>query len=122
MTRFKQAQTFNFWTSTFEKISKILKNFDFFGLFSALFSTFETEARPSALKILKSRRTKVVLNKGLQLFKLQLFLFLHISIGDIWSYPTVVVLSIVWIVYSQKLRRNIENVHLLPTLSYFAEL
>jgi hypothetical protein len=47
--RVKQAQTINFWTSIFEKIVKIMKNFDFFGLFP----TFEAEARPSAVKILQ---------------------------------------------------------------------
>jgi hypothetical protein len=63
--RVKQAQTFNFWTSTFEKISKILKNFDFF-------STFESETRPSALKILESRSTKVIPNECPQLLRSQL--------------------------------------------------
>jgi hypothetical protein len=33
---------------------------------------FEAATRPSALKILKSRRTKVVLNEFSQLFRLQL--------------------------------------------------
>jgi hypothetical protein len=56
--------------STLEKISKILKNFDFL----AFFSTFEAETRPSALKILISRRTKVVPDECPHLFKLQLFL------------------------------------------------
>jgi hypothetical protein len=31
--RNQQAQIFNFWTSTFEKISKILNFFEFFGHF-----------------------------------------------------------------------------------------
>jgi hypothetical protein len=42
----KQAQTFNSWTSAFEEISKMLKNF---------------EARPSALKIMKSLEQKLFL-------------------------------------------------------------
>jgi hypothetical protein len=63
MRRVKQTQTFNFWTSTFEKNSKILN-------FLAFFSTFEAKARPST--ILKSRRTKVVPNECPQLFRLQL--------------------------------------------------
>jgi hypothetical protein len=53
-----------------KKISKILKIFDFFGLFL----TFEAVARPSALKILKIRRTKNMFNECPQLFRLQLFL------------------------------------------------
>jgi hypothetical protein len=34
--RVKQAQTNYFWTSTFKEISRILKNFEFFGLFFGL--------------------------------------------------------------------------------------
>jgi hypothetical protein len=58
--RDKQAQIFNFWTSTFEKISKILKLFEFFGHFSDLRGR---DARPSALKILVSSRIKVAPNE-----------------------------------------------------------
>jgi hypothetical protein len=39
--RVEQAQKFNFWTSIFEKISKILENFGFFGLFQP-FRPFST--------------------------------------------------------------------------------
>jgi hypothetical protein len=66
--RVKQAQIFNFWTTTFEKKSKIVKNFDFFGLFS----TFEAKARPSALKNLQNCRTIVVSYKCSHLLRPQL--------------------------------------------------
>jgi hypothetical protein len=66
--RDKQAQKFNFWTSTFEKVSKIL----IFLSFLAILSIFEAKARPFALKILKSCRIKVVHNEFLQLLKPQL--------------------------------------------------
>jgi hypothetical protein len=73
--------------STFEEISKILKNFDFFGLFSI----FEAQARPPALKILKSRRTKVVPYECPHFFRLQLFLifayFDFVSIFEFEIFP-----------------------------------
>jgi hypothetical protein len=63
----KQVQLSNFWTSTFEKISKML----IFLSFLAIFAIFEAEARPSALKIFESCRIKVVPNDCSQLLRLQ---------------------------------------------------
>ena len=51
-------------------LKKIEKNCKIL-IFLAFFSTFEAEARPSALKIFESRRTKVVYNYKRHLFWLQ---------------------------------------------------
>jgi hypothetical protein len=55
------------WTKTFEKSKKNSKFLDFL----TIFSIFDAEARLGALKILKSRRTKVVSIKYLHLLRLK---------------------------------------------------
>jgi hypothetical protein len=74
--RVKQAQTFNFWSSTFEKISKILKNLKCFGLFYDIALFF------LALKILQSCRKKGCFYEVSAFFKdYSSSLFLRISIS-----------------------------------------
>jgi hypothetical protein len=57
----EQAQNFDSKTKTFEKFSKKM-------IFLVIFPTFEAEVRNIELKILKSRRTKVVPIKCSHLF------------------------------------------------------
>jgi hypothetical protein len=73
--RVKQAQTFNCWTSTLEKFSKIL-------IFFFLFSIFQAEVQPSAHKILQSCWKNVVSNKCPHLLRLQLLsIFAYFDFG-----------------------------------------
>jgi hypothetical protein len=65
--RVKQAIICSIWKRTFGIVYEKLKDLNCL----AIFSMFEAEAQLGALKILKSRRTKVVSNECPHLLRLQ---------------------------------------------------
>jgi hypothetical protein len=81
--RVKQAQIFNFCTSTLEKISKILKNFDFFAFF------FDLRGRGWCSKFCKIVEQISVSNKCPHLLRLH-SQFLRLKFSQSWSYPFTV--------------------------------
>jgi hypothetical protein len=73
------------------------------------FFTFGADARPSALKIWKSRRTKVVPNECPQLFRLQLFLiFAYFDFAPPYNVHIYVLVAVLNLISSQFLVSSIE--------------